>query len=314
MAAMLSKRDSGNDIAKIMNKAYQAGVAIPAFNIPYLQMIRPVIQAVVDQNSFALIEVARLEWLKFESQSPQAVMREYLRWYQPDHTRIHLDHIPVFDEDRQSVDYLSITKEAIELGFQSVMIDGSRLGLEENITATKQVVELAFKAGIACEAELGAVLGHEKGPLLSYEELFKSRRGFTDIEEAKRFVRETQCSWLSVAIGNVHGKISGVFKDQKKAQARLNLEHLEALHQATGIPLVLHGGSSIKQDDLIEAIKRGITKINIATEIRQPYELTLKNSGNQNAAQEAVYERTTWIIRDYLGLSDSKKIVLESSQ
>jgi len=314
MAAMLSKRESGNDIAKLMNKARQTDVAIPAFNIPYLPMMQPVIRAVVDQNSFALIEVARLEWLKFESQSPQAVMREYLKWCHPDHTRIHLDHIPVIDEDGLSVDYLLVIKEAIELGFQSVMVDGSRLSLEENITATKQVVELAHEAGIACEAELGAVLGHEKGPLPPYEELFKSGRGFTDIDEAKRFVNETQCDWLSVAIGNVHGKISGVFKDQKKIQARLNLEHLDALHQVTGIPLVLHGGSSVKQNDLLEAIKRGIAKINIATEIRQPYELTLKNSGSRIAAQEAVYERTTWIIRDYLGLSGSKKILMENSQ
>jgi fructose/tagatose bisphosphate aldolase len=179
--------------ADIVNNAQKAGLMIPAFNVPYLPMIKPVIRAVVDQDCFALIEVARLEWIKFEAQSPAAVMEEFVKWNEPDYVRIHLDHVPVIDEDNLEVDYLSIIREAIKLGYHSVMVDGSRLDLEGNIEATRQVVEMAHQAGIPCKAELGAVLGHEAGPLPPYEDLFESGLGFTDIQEAERFVRETGC-------------------------------------------------------------------------------------------------------------------------
>jgi ketose-bisphosphate aldolase len=293
----------------IINNASRAGVAIPAFNVPYLPMVEPVIRAVVDQDSFALIETARLEWIKFESQSPAAVMEEFMKWNEPDYVRLHLDHVPVIDEDNLEVDYLSIIQEAIELGYQSVMVDGSRLDLEGNIEATRQVVELAHQAGIPCEAELGAVLGHEAGPPPPYEELFESGRGFTDVKEAERFVRDTSCDWLSVAIGNIHGAVSGALKDKKKVEARLNLDHLERLRRATGIPLVLHGGSGVKQEYLLAAIKKGIAKVNIGTEIRQAYESALRASGSVAAAQDTVYDRTCWLIRDYFGLAGTRRLV-----
>lgn len=293
----------------IINNASKAGVAIPAFNVPYLPMVEPIIRAVVDQDSFALIETARLEWLKFDSQGPSAVLEEFMKWNEPDYVRLHLDHVPVIDEDNLQVDYLSIIREAIELGYQSVMVDGSRLDLEGNIEATRQVVEMAHKAGIPCEAELGAVLGHEAGPPPPYEELFESGLGFTDVREAERFVRETACDWLSVAIGNIHGAVSGALKDKKKVEARLNLDHLERLRQATGIPLVLHGGSGVKREHLLAAIKKGIAKVNIGAEIRQAYESALRASESVAAAQDAVYERTCWLIRDYFGLAGTRTLV-----
>jgi fructose-bisphosphate aldolase class II len=295
--------------SEIINNASKAGVAIPAFNVPYLPMVEPVIRAVVDQDSFALIETARLEWSKFESQGPAAVLEEFTKWNEPDYVRLHLDHVPVIDEDNLQVDYLSIIQEAIELGYQSVMVDGSRLNLERNIEATRQVVETAHKAGIPCEAELGAVLGHEAGPLPPYEELFESGLGFTDVGEAERFVRETACDWLSVAIGNIHGAVSGALKGKKKVEARLNLDHLERLRQATGIPLVLHGGSGVKREHLLAAIQKGIAKVNIGTEIRQAYESALRVSESVAAAQDAVYERTCWLIRDYFGLAGTRRLV-----
>jgi fructose-bisphosphate aldolase class II len=292
-----------------VDNASQAGTVIPAFNVPYLPMVAPVIRAVVDQDSFALIETARLEWKKFESRGPAAVLEEFVKWNDPDYVRLHLDHVPVIDEDNRQVDYLSIIREAIELGYQSVMVDGSRLNLEGNIEATRQVVEMAHEAGIPCEAELGAVLGHEAGPLPPYEELFESGRGFTDVKEAQRFVRETGCDWLSVAIGNVHGAVSGALRDRKKVAARLNLDHLDTLRQATGIPLVLHGGSGVQREYLLAAIKKGIAKVNVGTEIRQAYEAALRGSGSVVAAQDAVYERTSWLIRDYFGLAGTRKLV-----
>lgn len=296
--------------AEIMNNALEAGLTIPAFNVPHLPMVKPVIRAVVDQDSFALIAVARLEWIKFEARGPAAVMEEFLKWNEPDHVRIHLDHVPVIDEDNLEVDFLTTIREAIDLGYQSVMVDGSRLDLQDNIEATRQVVEMAHAAGIPCEAELGAVLGHEAGPPPPYEELFESGMGFTDVKEAQRFVQETDCDWLSVAIGNIHGAVSGALKDEKKVEARLHLEHLEKLQQATGIPLVLHGGSGVKQEYLLAAIKKGIAKVNVGTEIRQTYEQTLKTSKDVATAQSAVYDRTCWLIKDYFGLSGTRSLLL----
>ena len=299
--------------ANLMRSANRQGLVIPAFNVPYLPMIEPVIRAIVDQDCFALVEVARLEWIKFEAVSLAAAMEEFQKWSNPEHVRIHLDHVPVIDEDDLQVDYLAVIEEGIRLGYQSVMVDGSRLDLEGNIEATRQVAEMAHRAGIPCEAELGAVLGHEAGPPPPYEELFESGRGFTDVEEATRFVEETGCDWLSVAIGNIHGAVSGALKDKKKVEARLNLDHLERLRTATGIPLVLHGGSGVRQEYLLAAIKRGITKVNVGTEIRQTYEPALAKSGSVAEARDAVYEKTSWLLRDYFGLAGTRGQIAEGA-
>jgi len=260
---MPANQPSVNAIAK---RARELGAILPAFNIPYLPMMEPVVQAVADTNSFALIETARLEWLKFGSQSAAAVAAEFARWARPAHVRLHLDHVPVIDEDNLRVDYLPVFREALALGYESVMIDGSRLPLEENIQAVRAVTELAHRAGVPVEAELGAVLGHEAGPLPPYEELFASGQGFTAVEEARRFAAETGCDWLSVAIGNIHGAISGLAKDQKKVEARLSLDHLAKLRQATGVPLVLHGGSGVRRDDVLApgGGKVGMTRAQLA--------------------------------------------------
>jgi len=302
---------SDNKLGTILKRAHRLGLAIPAFNIPYLPMVEPIVQAVVDLDSFALIDVARLEWIKFESGGPAQVAAEFARWCKPEHVRLHLDHIPVLDEDNLRVDYLPIIQEAIQLGYESVMVDGSRLGLEENIRAVRPVVEMAHAAGVPVEAELGAVMGHESGPMLSYEELYASGNGFTNPDDARRFVEETKCDWLSVAIGNIHGAIAAGRKDLKKIEARLNLERLDLLNQVTGIPLVLHGGSGIKQDNVLASMKHGISKINVATEIRQPYEVTLKETGSVMQAQHAVYERTRWVLSDFLKIAGIRGKVTE---
>jgi len=295
--------------AEIMSNAWKAGVAIPAFNVPYLPMVEPMIRAVADQDSFAFIATARVEWTKFDARGPDAVIAEFRKWDNPAHVRIHLDHVPVIDEDALRVDFLSIIGKAIDLGYGSVMVDASRLDLAGNIEATRQVAEMAHEAGIPCESELGAVMGHEAGPLPPYEELYESGMGFTDVEEARRFARESGCDWLSVAIGNIHGAVSGVLRDAKKVEARLNIHHLNRLREAAGLPLVLHGGSGVKQEYVLRAIKAGIAKINVGTDIRQAYEVALRKSGNVADAQDAVYERTSWTIRDQLRLAGTQRVV-----
>ena len=297
-------------VANIMKNARRLGIGVPAFNVPYLPMMEPICKAVADAGSFALIEVARLEWMKFESKSLAAVAEEFARWQNPQHVRLHLDHVPVIDEDHALVDYLAVITEAISLGYESVMVDGSRLSLADNIAATRAVADVAHASGRPVEAELGAVMGHEAGPMPPYEELFASGKGFTDVDEARRFAQESGCDWLSVAVGNIHGAIAAGARDQKKVRARLNLERLEMLSEATGIPLVLHGGSGIGQEYVLGAFRKGITKVNVGTEIRQAYEQALRQGDAGQAdmtghAQEAVYRRTTELLRDFFGIAGS---------
>ena len=289
--------------ADIIRKARELGLGIPAFNVAHLPMTEPIIRAVRDQDSFALVEVSRIDWLKFGAQSPAAVIAEYRKFEDPEHVRLHLDHVPVVDEDKKNVDWRAVIQEALSLGYQSVMIDASRLSLEENIRVTHEVAAMAHKAGVPVESELGAVLGHEAGPLPPYEELFKSGKGFTRPEEAARFVKEYGCDWLSVAIGNIHGAVGEATKDQKKLEARLALDHLSRLAEVTGIPLVLHGGSGIRQADMLASMKRGIAKVNVGTEIRQAYEQVTRAGGSVKEAQDATYARTASLIKDWFQLT-----------
>jgi len=294
---------SEKNIGTIMNMARTKGIVIPGFNIPYLPMMEPVVRALVDTGSFGLIMVARLEWIKFKSGGIKQIRDEYEKLKNMEFTRLHLDHVPVIDEDNLLTEFEKIISEAIELGYDSVMIDGSRLSLEENIMQTQKIVRLAHQANIPVEAELGAVLGHEAGPLPPYEELFASGKGFTSPEEASRFVHETETDWLSVAIGNIHGAISAATREQKKVEARLNIRHLSMINELTNIPLVLHGGTGIRKKYIMQSFQHGIAKINIATAIRQPYEKLMNTS--VKSAQEAVYNEMINIIKNELEIAGS---------
>ena len=190
------------------------------------------------------------------------------------------------------------------------MIDASRLDLEGNIRATREVAGLAHEAGIPCESELGAVMGHESGPRIPYEEIFATKKGFTDVAEAERFVRESGCDWLSVAVGSIHGAVAENLRHQKKPEARLDIEHLKRLAEATGIPLVLHGGSGINKECIREGIRAGIAKINVGTEIRQAYEKALAKDGQDiEAARQAVYDKVCEVITDMLCIRDTRSLL-----
>jgi len=293
----------------VVRAAWNAGTVVPAFNVPHLPMLEPIARAVADQDSFALIETARIEWQTFECYGPAAVDEAFARFGDPEHVQLHLDHVPVIDEEGDRVDYLPIINRALAMGYRSVMIDGSLLPLDGNIAATRQVADLAHAAGVACEAELGAIAREGAGPLPPYDELFASGAGFTQVDQAARFVAETGCDWLSVAVGNIHGAVSKAFKDRAKTQARLNLGHLAALRTATSVPLVLHGGSGVRRQDVLAAIEGGIAKINIATEVRQAFVHGLASTGTLDGAKDSVYERPTWLIREYYGIAGSRRAI-----
>jgi len=290
--------------------AREKGIVIPAINVPYVPMMKAIVKAVRDENSVAMIEVARVEWEKFKAESLEVIAEEYGKCGDSAHTLLHLDHIPVIDEDNKRVDYAALIKRAIAAGFQSVMVDGSRLPLEENINAAAEVAGLAHEAGIPCEAELGAVMGHESGPIPPYEEIFASKKGFTSVSEAERFVKESGVDWLSIAAGNIHGAVAEATRHQKKPEARLDIEHIEALYKTTNVPLVLHGGSGINIDYIRRAIAAGIAKINIGTEVRQAYEAALaEREGDIEFARQCVYEMVRKTLSESLRLTNSKELL-----
>ena len=293
------------NLQKIMEQAYSHHIIIPAFNVPYIPMIKPIVDTLKSLDCFGLVEVARPDIEKFEAKSFKAVAEEFNKYVDRRYTCLHQDHIPVIDEDGQKVDWKNLIQEALDLNFDSVMVDGSRLPLEKNIEISKTVVKMAHTKGILVEAELGAVLGHEKGPLPPYEELFNSGKGFTDPDEAMRFVKETGVDWLSVAVGNIHGAISGATKDRKKVEAKINIKHLQKISEITKVPLVLHGGSGIRQESVLSAIKNGITKINVGTVLRQVYEKELKEKGDIKFAQEAISHEIENLIKDYYYIQGS---------
>ena len=307
---MISRRDCekilrGSSLFDIMQKAYQAHILIPAFNVPHLPIVEPVVSALKESACFGLIEVAYADIDSFNAESFGAVKQEYRGHADRAYTRLHQDHVPVIDQDGKRLDWKRMIGEALDHGFDSVMIDGSRLSFRENVEVTRTVVEMAHLKGIPVEGELGAVLGHERGPLPPYEELFRSGKGFTAPEEAKEFVKETGLDWLSVAIGNMHGAISGAAKNRKKPRTRLNIRHLGKIVSATNVPIVLHGGSGIAKESMIAGIRNGITKINIGTSIRQEYEKGLREAQNVNAAQRLVKDQVRDLIENYFNIKES---------
>ncbi len=159
---------------------------------------------------------------------------------------LHLDH---------SYDYESVIK-AIRLGFPSVMIDGSARPLKENIELTGKVTEASHILGADVEAELGTIG-------LETSDSTEKAKAYTDPATAELFCRETNIDSLAISIGNAHG----VYREKPV----LDIKRLEEINAATKVPLVLHGGSGIPDDQLMEAFKKGINKFNVGTEFIGEY-------------------------------------------
>lgn len=162
---------------------------------------------------------------------------------------LHLDHAESFE----------LIKECLDAGYDSVMIDASEKSFKENVELTKRVTNLAKNYDANVEAELGYVakLGQSQ-----------ESEGFTNSEEAAAFVEQTGVDALAVAIGSAHGFY--------KKEPTLDLKRLEEIHTATNAALVLHGGSGIPDEQLQDGIRRGIRKINVATEIKNIFMKTLQ--------------------------------------
>lgn len=158
---------------------------------------------------------------------------------------LHVDHGGSFE----------VCKAAIDAGFTSVMIDGSKLPIDENIAVVKKVVDYAHARGVSVEAELGKVGGQEDNVV--------AETMYADKDECVRMVKETGVDFLAPALGSVHGPYHG--------EPKLGFKEMKEIAEATNIPLVLHGGSGIPNEQLQMAIDRGTAKININTECQQAW-------------------------------------------
>ncbi|HEU0050617.1 MAG TPA: class II fructose-bisphosphate aldolase [Patescibacteria group bacterium] len=250
----------------ILTKARRAHYAVPAFNINNLEILKSVMHAatelkspVIVQTSEGAIEYAGMKYLI-------AMVRAAAD--APIPIALHLDHGKNMD----------VIKQAIRDGYTSVMMDGSSLPYEENVSKTKEIVKNAHAKHISVEAEIGVLSGIED--LVSVK---KRDAILTNPEQALAFSRATGCDALAVAIGTSHGayKFSG--------KTHLDIERLKRIAALVDLPLVLHGASGVLEDvvklaehfgaklgkargvldaDIKEAIKYGVAKINIDTDLR----------------------------------------------
>ncbi|HAU31510.1 MAG: Fructose-1,6-bisphosphate aldolase, class II, partial [Desulfotomaculum sp. 46_296] len=152
----------------------------------------------------------------------------------------------------------------IKSGFSSVMFDGSKLPVEQNIAITRKVVETAREAGVSVEAEIGKISGVEDNISVSEREAF-----LTDPAEALFFAEQTQVDSLAVAIGTAHGRYKG--------EPKLDFERLSIISSSIQMPIVLHGCSGVPSDAILQAITLGVRKINIDTDIRQTFIETVRH-------------------------------------
>ena len=223
----------------LLQRAEKNGVATGAFSVGNMEMILGALKAAEETNTPIILQIAevRLPTSPLKIIGPMMVAAAENASVD---VCVHLDH---------GLNY-STVEEALDLGFTSVMLDGSLLSFENNISLTKKVVKKAKEYGASVEAELGVVGGNEgdgKGHSIQY----------TDPSLALEFTQKTGIDALAVAIGNAHGNYP--------VAPKLRLDVLNEIHNICPTPLVLHGGTGITSDDFRNCIRNGVRKINIAT-------------------------------------------------
>lgn len=210
-----------------------------SFSVGNMEMIIGAVKAAEDSNTPIILQIAEVRLKHSPLELIGAMMLEAAKNAKVD-IAVHLDHGLT----------LHTIRKALDMGFTSVMFDGSALLFEQNIQKTKEVVSLAKKFDATVEAELGLVGGSEDG---SHDNGIL----YTNPEQAKLFCEKTNINALAVAIGNAHGNYT--------AAPKLAFDVLAEIEKNVPIPLVLHGGSGITDEDFQKAISLGIRKVNIAT-------------------------------------------------
>ncbi len=230
---------------KMLLDAQKGSYAVGAFNVENMEMVKAVIAAAEELNAPVMLQTTP-STVKYGTLGTYYAMiaAEAKKASVP--VCIHLDHGSSFE----------LAVKAIHAGYTSVMIDGSHEDFENNIAVTKKVVDVAKACGIPVEAELGKVGGKE-------DDLVADADTNTDPLEAKEFVERTGVSSLAIAIGTAHGFYAGT--------PVLDKERVSQIRQVVSVPLVLHGASGLSDEDVKDCVKRGICKVNFATELRVAY-------------------------------------------
>ncbi len=225
--------------------AQKGGYAVGAFNAENMEMVKAIVAAAEELKAPVMIQTtpSTINYGTLETYTA-LVHAEAKNASVP--VALHLDHGSSFD----------LAVRAIRVGYTSIMIDGSGCGFEENIDVTRRVVAVAAPNQIPVEAELGKVGGKE-------DDLEAEADTNTDPAQAAEFVERTGISSLAVAIGTAHGFYVGT--------PILDKERLSEIRKVVDIPLVLHGASGLSEEDVIDCVKRGICKVNFATELRAAY-------------------------------------------
>ena len=255
---------------RLLADAIRGGYAVGAFNINNMELVQGIVSAAKELDSPLILQVSR----GARDYAGRRYIMKLAEAAEDDSglpIAVHLDHGDSFE----------LCKAVIDDGFTSVMIDGSHLRFEENIEITRRVVDYAHDRGVSVEAELGRLVGeqHDVG-----EGSEVSREAFyTDPLEAKKFVERTSCDSLAVAIGTSHGAY------KFKGEPKLDLERLRQIRMLVSVPLVLHGASSVlhayidlcnrygagikgssgvPEEQIREAVRIGVQKVNIDTDLR----------------------------------------------
>jgi ketose-bisphosphate aldolase len=226
------------NLKEILEIAEKGCFAIPAFNVYNMETVIGVMQAAEELKAPVILQgYSRL----FQNDDAYYLSPVILNAAKKSSLPIcfHLDH---------GSEMLQIIR-GIRYGCTGIMIDGSKLPLEENISLTKQVVDVCTAASIPVEGELGHIGTTNEIDSLKH----------TDVNEAKQFVQETGVSALAVMVGTAHGRY--------KKSPEINIQRISDIKRETGIPLVLHGGSGVPDEQIIASIKAGIRKINFATDL-----------------------------------------------
>jgi len=241
---------------KMLEDAKNNGYAVAAFNCENMEMIQGVVDAGKELDSPVIIQTTpttvRYGSIDLYPANVSAAAKDA-----PIPVALMLDHGNSHE----------VVSEAIKAGYSSIMIDGSTLPLEENIAFTKYAVSLCRKNRLPVEGELGRVGGKE-------DDTESEECGYTNPNEAVRFVEETGVSSLAIGVGTAHGVYT--------VQPVLKPELISEIRDRVMVPLVLHGASGLNHDVIRDCIKRGINKVNFATELRITYTQAIRKCLNSD--------------------------------
>jgi ketose-bisphosphate aldolase len=271
-----------------LQKAKKEHFAIGAFNVGNLETFKAIAQAAANKRSPVIIESSPGETKWMEADNIVDVAKNYSNDL----------NIPIF-VNLDHGDSLKNCLEVVEKGYDLVHFDGSKLPYEENLEIVKQIVEEAHRRGLLVEGEIDHIAGSSEMHLGSAETEVKKGM-FTDPEKAKMFVEESGIDIFAAFFGNVHG----VFTEGGENLKQEILEKLSDVLSDTFFSL--HGGSGIPDDQVQEAIARGIVKININTEMRQVFRENLESALDKNPNEIAMYKIEDTVVSEVQKIVEHK--------